>query len=361
MKNKFSILRVSTYPTNKHNKVGYHSYKISDQKEINTIFLYPKIDGNIIPPKNSIDLIELPSLPSYRGSKSLWLYKIIKINFLIVYKSFRKKIDLVHLHSILYLPTAIFFRLKKKRIFLTFHGEDFQYAKRNYLFRLLIKLIDVITVISPDMIESIKTTTNKEVIYIGNGIEKEIFKDLNLKRNNQIICVASFKEVKGHSILIEAFKKYIDSRKKSNLKLVLAGDGELISNIKLLVEKNDLIDKVIFTGNLTSQELVRIYNKSQYFILTSKREGFPKVILEAISCNCVVISTKVGAVPNVLGKDYPFYIDGFNSNAIFNSLETLTNYDEDLKKANYRNLNLDHNWDKIFKKYLELYKIKDEN
>jgi glycosyltransferase involved in cell wall biosynthesis len=57
-------------------------------------------------------------------------------------------------------------------------------------------------------------------------------------------------------------------------------------------------------------ELVRFYNEAQIFINTSLISPIPMAVLEALSCECLVISTATGAIPEVITNGY----DGFITN-----------------------------------------------
>ena len=53
-----------------------------------------------------------------------------------------------------------------------------------------------------------------------------------------------------------------------------------------------------FYENISDEKLIRdIYSKAQVLILTSATEGFPMVIMEAMACGCVILSTAVGDIP----------------------------------------------------------------
>ena len=348
---KKKILRISTYPTDIHNKVGFHSYKISNNILIDTIFFYPKINGSPLSISKNVKLDSLPKLPSFKKNKFLWAIGILFINMIILLKSFKYKFNIVHIHSILYLPSAIFFKIKGKKLVLSFHGEDYNYALNSNIFKYLVQFMDVITVISPIMKQGLSEIFKKDIFYIGNGIEKEVFFDMEIKRKEQIISVASFKDVKGHKFLIEGFSNFLKINPNSDLTLHLIGEGELRHKMETFVKKLDLERKIKFYGNLNSNDLAVFYNQSKYFILTSKREGFPKVLLEAMACNCMVISTKVGSVVSVLGKDYQLFIDQLTPEVIADKINLATK----IKPFKLDALVKKYKWDNILKKYIAIY------
>lgn len=89
--------------------------------------------------------------------------------------------------------------------------------------------------------------------------------------------VGRFSEEKNHAFLIECFKLVAESDKDAGL--FLLGDGPTKPQIEAMVRYIGLDDKVIFFGNVND-----VGNKliaSDVFILPSKYEGFPTVVLEA--------------------------------------------------------------------------------
>lgn len=149
--------------------------------------------------------------------------------------------------------------------------------------------------------------SKKNRVYIPNGIDftKElthkstIRKELNIPEKLFLYgSVANFYETKGHRYLIDAYKKL--SLEKDDIGLILVGDGRLRGEME---ELSKTLDHVYFTGYREDAE--SIIQAMDIFVLSSVKEGFPFVLLEAISKKIPIITTKVGAVPEILehGKD----------------------------------------------------------
>lgn len=94
---------------------------------------------------------------------------------------------------------------------------------------------------------------------------------------------------KGFDLLIEAWGKIAE--KYPDWKLQIAGDGskEDFSFLKKVAKDNHVIEKIDFLGYRT--DMIDLYRKSAIYVLGSRSEGLPMVLIEAMSqgCACVAI------------------------------------------------------------------------
>jgi glycosyltransferase involved in cell wall biosynthesis len=105
--------------------------------------------------------------------------------------------------------------------------------------------------------------------------------------------VGRLTRAKNYALAIEAIAKL-----PSEVHLVIAGDGDLRKEIAGLVGRLGLRDRVHLLGEAErASELQGFYDIS---LLTSKTEGFPNVLLEAMQARRAVIATAVGGVPDVV-------------------------------------------------------------
>ena len=125
---------------------------------------------------------------------------------------------------------------------------------------------------------------NKKEIYKNS--KKKIKIDFYKKKSLNIISVARFSDQKDHDCLIKSIETLKDDY---YLKLILLGSGPLkkkiIKQIKTL-KLSETIKIIDFKENPYP-----LINKSDLFILSSKYEGSPNVLLEAISLKKFVISS----------------------------------------------------------------------
>lgn len=120
--------------------------------------------------------------------------------------------------------------------------------------------------------------------------------------SNRIITVARLDGQKDYETLLKAFK--IVKGKLPNAELFIVGDGPLRKKIEDLSKRLKLDDNVIFFG--WDQDPYKLMDKSDLFVLCSKFEGFPLVLLEAMGRGLPVISSncKYGPYEIILNNKY---------------------------------------------------------
>ncbi len=103
---------------------------------------------------------------------------------------------------------------------------------------------------------------------------------------NTILAAGRFTPQKGFDMLLQAFK--LVNAKYPNWKLNLIGNGELFVTIKNLAAELDILSAVNFVG--TTQNMHRYYTNASFFVLSSRFEGLPLVLIEAQAYGLPVVS-----------------------------------------------------------------------
>jgi glycosyltransferase involved in cell wall biosynthesis len=104
---------------------------------------------------------------------------------------------------------------------------------------------------------------------------------------------------KGAHILIEAMPEVLSKFPEATLSVV--GAGSALPALVKLSESNGLQNKIIFTGKLNQAGVLNILDNSSVFCFPSySSEGFPKVVLEAMSRGVPVITSKVSILKKLI-------------------------------------------------------------
>ena len=135
-----------------------------------------------------------------------------------------------------------------------------------------------------DLIDNFKIHSSK-IIKINNPVDFEMInrlKEENIEQDNHtgyknIVSIGNLSQRKGFDLLLNVFS-YL---KNEPIKLTIFGDGP--DKEQLLIQKNDLqLDNVSFFGKVNNP--FPFVKQADLFILSSRYEGFPNVLLEAGAC-----------------------------------------------------------------------------
>jgi len=114
-----------------------------------------------------------------------------------------------------------------------------------------------------------------------------------------IVAVGRLHQQKGFDVLIEAFSKCV--RKHPGWRLVIFGEGPEREMLESLVSRLGLEGKVSLPGRVRNPE--RVIGAAEIFVLSSRYEGFPNALLEAMTCGLPVIATDCHSGPAEIIRD----------------------------------------------------------
>lgn len=276
-------------------------------------------------------------------------------------------IEILHLHVLNYF-IIILGKLLQKRIVLktTMLGaDDFQsklQSKFGKLKLFIIKCIDINVALT----EKIKNKNSNyiemdKIIKIPNGVE--IPKNNDSKKKNYFVFIGLVCPRKSTLDSIKYFSNHYSNLSSS--KLFIIGPNDVSYGIKefdeayyqeclKFVEDNNLKDKVVFTGLLSKKEIHANLKTAKALLFFSKKEGMPNVVIEAMSYNCLPITSNIdgAAVEMFYDKKNGFIISDLTTEismaTIDRILEQRLPYTHALEKFDIKN---------IAEKYNSLYNV----
>jgi len=168
--------------------------------------------------------------------------------------------------------------------------------------------------------------------------------------------LARGQEHKGLKTLLDAIK--ILKEEFSNIKLIVAGDGDLKNKYESYAKQNNLKASVEFRGKLQGQELPEAYRKANLFALPTASDSQPLVILEAMAAGLPIVSTRIGGIPNMIEDgEEGFLIEPHNPQVLANKIGELLRdpqLREKFSEAARERAIKDFSWQKRMEKYNEI-------
>lgn len=123
-----------------------------------------------------------------------------------------------------------------------------------------------------------------------------------------LLTVGDLQPRKNQVGLIQAFAKLIRSLPRIPLSLVVAGKDTWFSErVRETVHDALLTDRVNFTGFVTDEDLLLLYNACEFFVFPSLYEGFGLPLLEAMACGRAVACSNASACPEVADAAAVFF------------------------------------------------------
>lgn len=266
---------------------------------------------------NRSEILCADKIISVPFEKNMFSLKNFALSFKIAKIIKEENYDIINIHTSL---AAFFSRLgimlclkKPKLIINTVHGYLFDY--KSSVFKRCIMLLAekstkcvtnvIITMNSLDYDIAKRYKLYRENLYLinGMGINLSLFPPVSYqdkitlrtqygfsKDDFILIYVAEFSKRKNQKFLLDSIDKLIKSGLK-NIKLLLLGDGQFLDELKVYAQTLGITNNVIFVGY--SKNTCTYYQLSDICISSSRIEGLPFNIIEAMSTGLPVVASKV--------------------------------------------------------------------
>jgi len=160
---------------------------------------------------------------------------------------------------------------------------------------------------------------------------------------------------KGFDVLIRAFDQLLSTGTAAQL--VIAGEGGLQQELQQLIRDLKRENSITLLGHVPDARLV--FNTLDAFVLSSRREGLPNVLLEAMASRVPTITTPVGGVPNVVAHEHDaLFVPVDNVDALTVALTRLLNnasLQQQLADNAYRTVADRFSFERRMHKFVALY------
>ncbi|TFF90912.1 MAG: glycosyltransferase family 1 protein [Promethearchaeota archaeon] len=317
----------------------------------NNQYLFKKIYGNCF-------LIGLPFDLSFSKIKSVINIGKNYLNLFYVLHNLSKilDIDLIRIENLLLSgpPVHAFSIIKKIPYIIWLGGNErkslvLKYGKNVFslllskiiiLFeRVLLSKANFVFPVTEELLELTNKRKVKNKYLSPNYVDLTKFKKILSERkdpdpNLHVLYVGRFEEEKGIRTLLKSIKILFEEI--DIFELWLVGDGSLKPWIMNFISEFKM-EKVKLLGKFDHDEMPKIYNSGDIFVLPSLTEGSPASLIEAMSCGTASIATKVGECVNIIKNRYNgLLVEPDNPNKLSQAIKKLI-LDKELREKFSKN------------------------
>jgi len=298
---------------------------------------------------------------------------------ILLYKLIKKgKYDIVHCHSTKagFLGRIAAELANVKKVYFTVHGwgfynvEEYGWAQKLLIFlekiaaKCSTKIICVSEKVKEDGIER-KIAKKDKFLIIKNGIgwkvkgnrQKER-QTLRVKENDIVFGMVGRFAYPKHPLMFLRAAKVI-RQKFSQVKFVLIGEGPLFQECQNFIKENKLENSISLLGEKIPEETRELLLSFDIFVLTSKFEGLPITIIEAMFAGLPIVATNAGGVRELVQEEKNgFLVNPDNLSELIKKMSYLINHPIERKKMGEESLKIaKENFilDKMIRNYEDLY------
>ena len=127
-----------------------------------------------------------------------------------------------------------------------------------------------------------------KIAYIYNWKENLLSNVTYNNESTKLVTVGRFDNQKGYDYLVQVAKKVLSKKSDWTWEIYGSGNQDEVDKIRELIKENDLQDKLFIKGLEKNQDL--IYGDKGIYVMTSRYEGLPLVLLEAQQYNLPIVS-----------------------------------------------------------------------
>ena len=177
--------------------------------------------------------------------------------------------------------------------------------------RLLLEKADNVVGVSRSLLDEVRSTFPDLSIcdsVIPTGVPLEQFDDVRrhsigcMLPRDYVLTVGQLIHRKGFDVLIKALA--IARDRGVVMDLVIVGEGGERDSLSTLAQDTDVAKHIFFVGNQSHEIALKFFKDCLFFVLASRAEGLPLVIVEAMASGKAVIATKIDGIPEIIYDGY---------------------------------------------------------
>jgi glycosyltransferase involved in cell wall biosynthesis len=215
--------------------------------------------------------------------------------------------DIVHVHYIYNDIINVLWYWGMKNLFVSPWGSDIvndhsaEIDGSSFYRRFLFRQAKAITATSHFLANVTRRYTDKEVHVVPFGVDCQVFRPTGRINMTSAVTLGFVKHLRAHygpEYLIQAMEIIV--RQYPQTRLLMAGSGELHSQLEELMGLLGLTRNISFLGAIEHRQVPEILKNVDIFVMPSIWEGFGVSAVEAQAMEIPVVATKVGGIPEVV-------------------------------------------------------------
>lgn len=279
---------------------------------------------------------------------------------------FRRRPDVAHVHA------AHWFSFYRKSVYILFitliwrrpvvlhiHGSSFdEFVQTDRRFprmvqRIVYSVVDRIIVLSPSWAEIVgELAPDHKLVTLQNAVDPDEF-EADVDDRPHIVYISHLIHRKGAHDFAPAIDGLLTEGVDADI--TICGAGDLAPEIERLSRKHD---RVTYRGYVSEEEKRDVLRDGTIYVLPSYAEGLPIAILEAMAAGNAIVSTTVGAIPEVIDDDNGRLVRPGDVTGLKTALAELSTSPDEVKKMAETNRELveyRYSWGVVKRKLLGTY------
>ncbi len=298
----------------------------------------------------------------------------------VFFKLLKQDIDIIHTHVFghpHFVLAALAAKIKKIPHIHTTHcpwtdsfrssiGRKGLYISYNFFSKWALKSADKIIAITPWELDFIKKYggTEQKIKVLPNGmsdiflkkIKDNDFKKRHKIKNRLVLFFGRLNITKSPDKFVQIAKLILKERNDTTF-VICGPDEGMKQKVEQLIGDEKRI--ILLPETRDREEITKIYQSADIYVLPSYREGLPLTLFEAMACGLPIIASPVNGVPyEIKQPENGFLVEHKNTEGFKQRIIQLLDDEKLRKKISENNLKKakQYNWNEIYKRTMNLYK-----
>jgi len=147
-------------------------------------------------------------------------------------------------------------------------------------------------------IEPRKAVLSRLGVEVTEGVLQSSIWQRTSSANLTLLSVGRLHKVKDHAFLMQACAEL--KQRSVNFECSIAGDGPERRRLKSLIRKYGLEDRVTLLGHVVRKQMDSLYHRADVVVLTSRSEGIPLGLMEAMARGKIVLAPEITGIPELV-------------------------------------------------------------